>query len=99
MTTTMQSSTDLREYADYDKPLWRRLFLTREVAVIALLAIVVVFAAAQIQGFSKPITLSYLILDVMPILLIALPMTMVIIHTEIDHTHGTRMELASRLNG
>ncbi|SRR5690625_329759 len=99
MTTTMQSSTDLREYADYDKPLWRRLFLTREVAVIALLAIVVVFAAAQIQGFSQPITLSYLILDVMPILLIALPMTMVIITGEIDLSVASMMGLASVLTG
>src|SRR5699024_6217562 len=97
MTTTMQSSTDLREYADYDKPLWRRPFLTREVAVIALLAIVVGFAAAQIQGFSQPITLSYLLLDVMPILLIALPMTMVIITGEIALSLASIIGLASSL--
>ena len=35
-------SAPTRTYADYAQPLWRRLLLTREIAVIALLVAVIV---------------------------------------------------------
>ncbi|HLS01855.1 MAG TPA: ABC transporter permease, partial [Beutenbergiaceae bacterium] len=86
-------------YADYDAPLWRRWFLTREFAIIAVLAIVAIYASLSVKGFGQPITWTYLILDVMPILLISLPMTMVIVTGEIDLSVASMMGFASVLTG
>jgi hypothetical protein len=73
-----------RSYPLYSQPLWRRLLLTREFAVIALLGAVVLYALGNVRNFDGPLTVTYLLLDVAPILLIALPMTLVIVSGEID---------------
>lgn len=96
-TTTTEASA--RTYRDYDRPLWQRLLFTREMAIVALLAIVAVVAASTVRGFGQPITLTYLLLDVMPILLIALPMTLIIITGEIDLSVASVVGLASVLTG
>jgi rhamnose transport system permease protein len=99
MTATATGTTAVRTYRDYDKPLWQRVLLTREMAIIALLAIVAVVASIAVRGFGQPITLTYLLLDVMPILLIALPMTLIIITGEIDLSVASIVGLASVLTG
>jgi rhamnose transport system permease protein len=86
-------------YAEYSRPLWRRLFLTREAAVIGLLVIVVLYALTNIQFFNSKLTLTFLILDVAPILLIALPMTLVIVTGEIDLSVASVVGLSSVLVG
>ena len=68
-------------------------------AIIALLVIVAVVAVASVRGFASPITLTFLLLDVMPILLIALPMTLIIITGEIDLSVASIAGLASVLTG
>lgn len=94
-----QNHANTRTYSDYDTPLWRRWFLTREFAVIGVLILVVFYASASIKGFGQPITLTYLLLDVTPILLIALPMTMIIVTGEIDLSVASMMGFASVLTG
>jgi rhamnose transport system permease protein len=96
-TTTTEAST--RTYRDYDRPLWQRVLLTREMAIVGLLVIVAVVASVSVRGFGQPITLTYLLLDVMPILLIALPMTLIIITGEIDLSVASVVGLASVLTG
>ena len=86
-------------YAQYSRPLWRRLLLTREAAVIGLLLIVVLYALTNIQFFNSKLTLTFLILDVAPILLIALPMTLVIVTGEIDLSVASVVGLSSVLVG
>ena len=86
-------------YAEYSRPLWRRLLLTRETAVICLLVIVVLYALTNIQFFNSKLTLTFLILDVAPILLIALPMTLVIVTGEIDLSVASVVGLSSVLVG
>ncbi len=86
-------------YAEYSHPLWRRLLVTRESAVIALLVAVVLYSLATVANFDGPLTLTYLLLDVTPILLIALPMTMVIITGEIDLSVASVVGLSSVLLG
>ncbi|MFC4785581.1 ABC transporter permease [Nocardioides sp. MAHUQ-72] len=88
-----------RSYASYAHPLWRRLLLTRETAVIALLVAVVVYANGNVANFSGPLTAYYLFLDIAPILLIALPMTLVIITGEIDLSVASVVGLSSVLVG
>jgi rhamnose transport system permease protein len=88
-----------RTYPDYSRPLWQRWVLTRESAVIAALVIVVIVAAAAVPNFGTPITLSFLLLDITPILLIALPMTLVIVAGEIDLSVASTLGLSSVLLG
>jgi rhamnose transport system permease protein len=89
----------VRTYPAYSKALWRRVLLTREFAVIALLAIVYSYSIANVPNFDGPLTLYYLFLDIAPILLIALPMTLVIITGEIDLSVASVMGLSSALIG
>jgi rhamnose transport system permease protein len=86
-------------YAAHAHGLLRRWFVTREMAVIALLVIVVVYSNARVPHFSGPLTLPFLILDSAPILLIALPMTMVIVAGEIDLSVASVVGLSSVLVG
>jgi rhamnose transport system permease protein len=88
-----------RNYAAYSRPLWQRVLLTREAAVIVLLVAVLVYANVNIDNFDSPLTLYYLFLDVAPILLIALPMTLIIITGEIDLSVASVVGLSSVLVG
>ena len=89
----------VRTYKDYAHPLWRRVLVTRESAVIAALIIVIIYAWTQVPYFAQPITFTYLLLDIMPILLIALPMTLVIITGEIDLSVASTVGLSSVVLG
>ena len=81
-------------------PWWRRVLLTREFAVIALLvARLRVYSIGNVANFDGPLTLYYLLLDIAPILLIALPMTLIIITGEIDLSVASVVGLTSVLVG
>src|SRR3954451_5769323 len=88
-----------RTYRDYGRPAWQRLLFTRSNAVIALLVIVAVWSSVSVRAFGTPITLTFLLLDVAPILMIALPMTLVIISGEIDLSVASIVGLSSVLVG
>jgi len=88
-----------RTYPDYGRPLWQRWLLTRESAVIAALIVVAIVASATVQNFGTPVTLGFLLLDVTPILMIALPMTLVIVTGEIDLSVASTLGLSSVLLG
>ena len=84
-----------RTYRDYAQPLWRRILVSRESAVFVALILVIIVASVSVKHFATPITLTYLLLDIAPILLIALPMTLVIITGEIDLSVASVAALAS----
>lgn len=86
-------------YRAYAAPLWRRLLVTRESGIILLLAIVIVVASLSVRNFGTPITMTYLLMDVAPSLLIALPMTLIIITGEIDLSVASIVGLSSVLLG
>lgn len=88
-----------RTYAAHSKPLWRRALLNREGAVIAALVLVYVVALAVVPNFSGPLTVTFLLRDVAPILLIALPMTLIIVTEEIDLSVASVLGLSSVLTG
>lgn len=89
----------LRTYRAHAEPLWRRVLLTREMAVIALLVFVYLYSRFTIEGFGSELTLYFLFLDTAPILLIALPMTMVIVTGEIDLSVASVVGLSSVVVG
>lgn len=86
-------------YAPHAHAWWRRSLLTPEVAVIALLALVYAWSTVNVANFDGPLTLYYLFLDTAPILLIALPMTLVIVTGEIDLSVASVVGLSSVLVG
>ena len=91
--------TKEQRYLDHGQPLWRRILLTREMAIIALLIAVIIVASAVVPRFGTTVTLGFLLLDVTPILLIALPMTLVIITGEIDLSVASMVGLSSVIFG
>ncbi|TPW74154.1 ABC transporter permease [Schumannella soli] len=93
------STGETRAYRDYGRPLWRRVLLSREAAVIALLILVWIVGYTQVPHFAAPITLTFLLQDMAPVLLIALPMTLIIITGEIDLSVASVMGLSSALIG
>jgi rhamnose transport system permease protein len=97
MSTT--TSTPSRTYASYAQPLWQRLLLTRETAVIVLTVAVIVYSLVNVENFDGPLTMKFLLQDIAPILLVALPMTLVIITGEIDLSVASIMGLSSVLLG
>lgn len=88
-----------RSYGAHQRPAWQRLLLTRESAIIALLVLVVGYAFVAVPNFDSPLTLTYLILDIAPILFIALPMTLIIVAEEIDLSVASIVGLVSAVAG
>src|SRR5699024_2873273 len=84
-TTSLQthdaSKTHLPSYA---QPAWRRMLCTSEAGIIAVPIIVAAVAAAVVPHFGTTTTLGFVLLDAAPVLMIALPMTLVIVTGEID---------------
>ncbi|RCS60387.1 ABC transporter permease [Microbacterium sp. JB110] len=99
MTTSAPTTTTNIVRFDHDRPLWRRTLMTRESAIIGLLAVVLIVASVTVNGFAQPLTYNYLLLDVAPILFIALPMTLVMTTGEIDLSVGSMAGLASVTTG
>ena len=87
MSTLLDRAPDAptRTYPAYSRPLWQRVLLTREFAVIAPAGRGLrLLSRLNVENFDSPLTLYYLFLDMAPILLIALPMTLIIVTGEID---------------
>ena len=76
-----------------------RLLLGRDAIMIYALLVFVIYAALVIPRFASPVTVGFLLLDVIPALLIALPMTLVIITGEIDLSVASIAGLTSALMG
>lgn len=98
-TTAAPQTSGLRPIAEYDRPLWQRLFMTREAAIIGLLLVVVAAAAVIVPNFGSQVTMTYLFLDMFPILIMALPMTAIIVTGEIDLSVASVVGFSSVLTG
>ena len=98
-TPLLERPADEPGYATHAHAWWRRSLLTPEVAVIALLVLVYAWSNVNVANFDGPLTLYYLFLDTAPILLIALPMTLVIITGEIDLSVASVVGLSSVVVG
>jgi len=76
-----------------------RILLSRDTVMIYALVAFVTYAALFIPRFAGPVSTGFLLLDVIPALLIALPMTLVIITGEIDLSVASIAGLTSALMG
>ncbi len=97
--STAVSTDVVPTYTDYGHALWRRVLLTREMAIVALLIAVLVGASVLLPRFAAPITVTNLLLDVTPILLISLTMAPVMITGDIDLSVGSMVGLSSVVVG
>ena len=68
-------------------------------AIIALLVVFLLVAAVTVDNFATGRNLSFLVLDLAPILLIALPMTLVVVTGEIDLSVASTLGLSSAAMG
>ncbi|MGH3423269.1 MAG: ABC transporter permease [Nocardioidaceae bacterium] len=94
-----RSDRAVRTYRDHGRPLWRRWLFSREALVFVVLGLVIAYAVVNVPFFDAPITMTFLLLDIAPILLIALPMTLIIITGEIDLSVASTVALSSVLFG
>jgi rhamnose transport system permease protein len=78
---------------------WLSLLGTWDMLVVAVLAVVVIACSALVDGFASARFWGFLLLDVMPVALIALPMTLVIITGEIDLSVASMLGLTSAVVG
>ena len=76
-----------------------RILLGRDAIMIYAVVVFVLYACIAIPRFASPVTVGFLLLDVIPVLLIALPMTLVIITGEIDLSVASIAGLTSALMG
>jgi rhamnose transport system permease protein len=96
---TLIGGTPGRTIPAFGHPLWRRILVNREAAVILAAVLVYVVSCFVVPYFTGTLTIDYLLLDATPILLIALPMTLVIITGEIDLSVASTLGLSNVLLG
>jgi rhamnose transport system permease protein len=98
----MSTTVDQPRATPQAPPVARRLrgvLLGRDAAIVALLVVVSILGCVLVPFFASPETVYFLLLDVFPILLIALPMTLVIISAEIDLSVASMLGLAAGVFG
>lgn len=86
-------------YRDYGRPLWWRILVTREMAIVVLLLATLLVAAVAIPYFADRLTVYNLLRDMFATLLIALPMTLVMITGDIDISVGSMVGLSCSMLG
>ncbi|MEA4945071.1 MAG: ABC transporter permease [Propionicimonas sp.] len=86
-------------YPDYGQPLWKRVLLTREMAIVALLLVTILVAALTVPYFADRMTAYNLLRNMFATLMIALPMALVMITGDIDISVGSMVGLTCSLLG
>ncbi|TCC40262.1 ABC transporter permease [Kribbella speibonae] len=74
-------------------------FANWNVAIIAITVLVLIVAAATVDNFGTSQNFGFLVLDVLPIAIIALPMTLIIVTGEIDLSVASTLGLSSAVLG
>ncbi|MCC2592562.1 ABC transporter permease [Tessaracoccus sp. OS52] len=77
----------------------RRLFTSRDALMTYILVALVLFAVLMIPRFAQPRTATFLLLDVVATLLMAMPMTLVMINGDIDLSVASVAGLSSAVLG
>lgn len=76
-----------------------RILAGRDAITIYALLLFLSYAAVAIPRFASPVTTGFLLLDAIPVLLIAMPMTLIIVTGEIDLSVASTAGLTSALMG
>lgn len=93
----MSASTATAEAGQSNRVLSR--FASWDSAVIGVAVLALVIASATVESFGTAQNFTFLVLDLLPIALVALPMTFVIITGEIDLSVASTLGLSSAVMG
>jgi rhamnose transport system permease protein len=86
-------------YRVHARPLWRRLLLRTETAIIAAIVLLIIIATTTVPYFAQPYTYLTMLLNSAPILLMLLPVTLIIITGDIDLSVGSVLGFSSAIFG
>jgi rhamnose transport system permease protein len=78
---------------------FRRRLTSWDGIIIALTVLVLVLASATVENFGTSRNFTFMVLDLLPIILVALPMTFIIVTGEIDLSVASTLGLTSSLMG
>ena len=93
------SASSGRTIPYFAHPLWRRILVNREAVVILAVLVVYIVSCIVVPYFSGTLTVYYVLLDTAPVMMIALPMTLVIVTGEIDLSVASILGLSNVLLG
>lgn len=99
MTTVAERGTATAAYLRHDKPLWRRVLLRTDTALVVVLVAVAVWATVAVPYFNQAFTYSTVLLNIAPILLMVPPVTLIIATGEIDLSVGSVLGVSSAIFG
>jgi len=99
--TTLTSASTSKTLAGEPKGRtgWARLLLGRDAIMIYVLLVTIGIAMIAVPRFASPVTTGFLLLDVVPVLLLAMPMTLIIVTGEIDLSVASTAGLTSAVLG
>lgn len=95
-TVAVDTTASLADVAPARGPRW---YAGRDATMIYILLVFLAYAALSIPRFASPVTTGFLLLDVVPTLLIAMPMTLIIVTGEIDLSVASIAGLSSAVLG
>ena len=95
-TLPVDTTESLTDVAPVRGPRW---YAGRDATMIYILLAFLAYAALFIPRFASPVTTGFLLLDVVPTLLIAMPMTLIIVTGEIDLSVASIAGLSSAVLG
>lgn len=92
-------STIVSQEKKATRPRWVNALMSRDAVMVLILLATILTASAMLPRFASTLTVGFLLIDVIPVLLIAMPMTLVIISGEIDLSVASTVGLTSALMG
>lgn len=96
---TAEADSAAARYQRYGRPLWRRVLLRTETAIIVATVVLVIIAITTVPYFAQPYTYLTMILNSAPILLMLLPVTLIVITGDIDLSVGSILGFSSAIFG
>ncbi|HET6484006.1 MAG TPA: ABC transporter permease [Actinoplanes sp.] len=78
---------------------WKRRLTSWDTIILAITVVVLVIASVTVDNFGTSRNFTFMVLDLLPIILIALPMTMIIVTGEIDLSVASTLGLTSSIMG
>ena len=99
MSAVMTDPAAAAKYQRFGRPLWRRLLLRTETAIILAIVLLIIIATATVPYFAQPYTYLTMLLNSAPILLMLIPVTLIIITGEIDLSVGSVLGFSSVIFG
>lgn len=99
MTAVAERAAAPHAYLRHDKPLWRRVLLRTDTALLVALLAVILWATISVPFFAQPLTYSTVLISIAPILLMVPPVMLIVVTGEIDLSVGSVLGVSSAIFG